>query len=149
MHLAQFNIGHMAHDLDDPRMADFVNGIDMLNRIAEQSEGFVWKYETGVGGVVQEDVDDDPRILVNLTVWDSVENLKFYVWNTLHKHFVKRKAEWFSALDRAHMVMWWIHQGHRPTLSEARAKLDHLREHGPSDAAFDWTCVTDQQRERA
>ena len=139
MHLAQFNIGRMTYDLDDPRAADFMGGIDMLNRIAERSPGFVWKYETfGTGGVVEEDVDHDPRILVNLTVWESLKDLSHYVWNTLHKHFVTRRAEWFTPLEQAHFVMWWIDQGHRPTLAEARARLDHLRRHGNSDHAFDW-----------
>ena len=142
MHLAQFNIGHMTYDLEDPRMADFNRGIDMLNRIAEQSEGFVWKYETGVGGVVQEDVDNNPHILVNMTVWDSFESFRHFVWNTLHKHFVNRKSEWFTPLDTAHFVMWWIPEGHRPTLDEARTKLDLLRQDASTDAAFGWDWLT-------
>ena len=142
MHLAQFNIGHMTYDLADPRMADFNRGIDMLNRIAERSEGFVWKYETGVGGVVQEDVDNNPHILVNMTVWDSFESFRHFVWNTLHKHFVNRKSEWFTPLDTAHFVMWWIPEGHRPTLDEARTKLDLLRQDASTDAAFGWDWLT-------
>lgn len=145
MHLAQFNIGHMTYDLEDPRMADFNRGIDMLNRIAERSEGFVWKYETGVGGVVQEDVDNNPNILVNMTVWDSFESFQHFVWNTLHKHFVNRKSEWFTPLDTAHFVMWWIPEGHKPTLDEAREKLELLRRDGSTDAAFGWDWLTQTQ----
>lgn len=145
MHLAQFNIGRMTHDLEDPRMADFMAGIDTLNSIADRSPGFVWKYETGTAGVVQEDVDNDPLILVNLTVWESVETLQHFVWKTLHKHFVNRKADWFQAIDRAHFVMWWIAKGHRPTLDEARAKLETLRQNGSSKAAFGWDWLTDKQ----
>lgn len=141
MHLAQFNIGRMAYELDDPRMVDFQRGIDMLNTIAERSDGFVWKYETAFGGVVPEEVDGDPRILVNLTVWDSVEALRFYVWNTLHKHFVTRRADWFTPMDSAHFVMWWVPEGHRPDLSEALARLDHLRQHGDSQDAFGWDSI--------
>lgn len=141
MHLAQFNIGRMTYDLDDPRAADFVRGVDMLNRIAEQAEGFVWKYETETGGVVQDNVDDDPRVLINLTVWDSIEALTHFVFKTLHKHFLMRKAEWFTPLDRAHFVMWWIPEGHCPNLTEAQGKLEQLRTKGASDAAFDWAWV--------
>jgi hypothetical protein len=139
MHLAQFNIGRMAFDLDDSRMDGFQRGIDMLNRIAERSDGFVWKYETAFGGVVPDEVDGDPRVLVNLTVWESAEALRFYVWNTLHKHFVTRRAEWFVPLDTAHLVMWWVPKGHCPDLPEALAKLEQLRQHGDSDDAFGWT----------
>ncbi|MEO1140058.1 MAG: DUF3291 domain-containing protein [Pseudomonadota bacterium] len=141
MHLAQFNIGRMTYDLDDPRAADFVNGIEMVNRVAEQSDGFVWKYETGTGGVVQETVDSDPRMLVNLTVWESVEALRRFVWKTLHKHFVTRKAEWFKPLGRAHFVMWWVCRGHRPGLAEAQGKLADLRHYGSTEAAFGWDFV--------
>ncbi|WP_317057774.1 DUF3291 domain-containing protein [Roseovarius rhodophyticola] len=139
LHLAQFNIGRMTYDLDDPRAADFVAGIDMLNRIAERSDGFVWKYETDVGGVVQEDVDNDPRMLVNLTVWESIEALRQYVWKTLHKHFLSRKREWFTPLGRAHFVMWWVQKGQIPTLKQAMDRLDHLRQNGDSEYAFGWS----------
>lgn len=142
MHLAQFNIGHMAYDLDDPRAADFVNGIEMVNRVAEQSEGFVWKYETGMGGIVDEDVDSDPRMLVNMSVWQSIEALRCFTYKTLHKQFVARKAEWFKPLDRAHFVMWWVMIGHRPTLKEAQDKLALLRKNGSTQAAFGWDFVS-------
>ncbi len=138
MQLAQFNIGRILYDLDDPRVADFVNGIDEVNAAAERSPGFVWKYETEFGGAVEVDVDNDPQTLVNITVWDSLENLHQFVWKTLHRGFVARKAEWFKGLDQAHLAMWWVPDGHRPTLSEAQEKLDHLREHGDTDAAFGW-----------
>ena len=145
MHLAQFNIGRMTYDLDDPRAADFVGGIDMLNRIAERSEGFVWKYETAMGGVVQDDVDNDPRMLINLTVWDGIAALKHFVFNTLHKHFLTRKAEWFTPLHRPHFVMWWIAEGHCPDLKEAQGQLEQLRSEGASDAAFDWAWIRDRE----
>jgi hypothetical protein len=138
MQLAQLNIGRMMYDLDDPRAGDFLNGIDMLNRIAERSPGYVWKFETEFGGVVEGEFDNDPRVLVNLTVWESVASLHHFVWNTLHKHFVSRKEEWFTQLEVAHFVMWWVPDGHEPTLSEAQGKLEHLRRHGDSDAAFGW-----------
>lgn len=146
-HLAQFNIGRLTYDLDDPKVADFVGGVDMLNRIADRSDGFVWKYETGAGGVVQDEVDDDPRIVVNLTVWESVEDLRHFVYKTLHKHFLLRKAEWFRALDRAHFVMWWIPAGHQPDLAEARARLEQLRQHGATEAAFDWSWLERGERQ--
>lgn len=138
MQLAQFNIGRLRYDLDDPRVADFMNGVDILNRIAGRSDGFVWKYETGEGGMVDEDVDGDPRIVVNMTVWDSTDSLKHYVWNTLHKHFYTRRGDWFEPMDQVNFVMWWVPEGHQPTLEEALAKLEQLRAQGDSDAAFGW-----------
>jgi len=138
-HLAQLNLGRLAYDLDDPRVGDFVNGLDMVNRIAAASPGFVWKYETGVGGAVEDVVDGDARILVNMTVWESVEALRHFAFQTLHKRFFQRRGEWFAPLGRPGFVMWWVERGHRPTLAEALGRLERLRASGPSPGAFDWS----------
>ncbi len=137
MQLAQFNIGRLAYELDDPRVADFMNGIDILNRIAERSDGFVWKYETEPGGVVEEDLFDDPRIVVNLTVWENEDSLRRYVWNTLHKHFYERRRDWFEPMDQPNFVMWHVPTGHRPDLAEAMRKLSSYRS-GADDSVFGW-----------
>lgn len=137
-HLAQFNIGRLRYGLDDPRVADFVNGVDVLNRIAGRSAGFVWKYETGAGGVVDEQVDGDDRTVVNMTVWEDADALRAFTFKTLHKHFYERRGEWFDALDRAHFVMWNVAPGHEPSLAEGQERLDHLRRNGDSDYAFGW-----------
>ena len=137
-HLAQFNIGRLKYGLDDPRVADFVNGVEMVNRIAGRSAGFVWKYETGAGGVVDEQVDGDDRTVVNMTVWEDAEALREFTFMTLHKHFYKRRAEWFEPLDKAHFVMWHVAPGHEPTLAEGMERLEYLRNHGDSDHAFGW-----------
>lgn len=138
MHLAQYNIGRLRYDLDDPRVADFVGGTDMINRIAERSGGFVWKYETGEGGVVDDLVDGDPRVVVNMSVWVSVETLRHFVWNTLHKHFLTRTREWFEKMDQASFVMWWIPAGHRPDLAEAMARMTEYRANGAGEGVFGW-----------
>lgn len=148
-HLAQFNIGRLAHDLDDPRVADFVAGADLVNRIAGRAEGFVWKYETGRGGVVlDEALHDDPRIVVNMTLWESVETLRNFIWKTLHKHFVNRRAEWFEPMEQAHSVMWWVPAGHRPDLIEARDRLETYRREGASGRVFDWPDLVEARSAR-
>ena len=72
----------------------------------------------------------------------SLEN---FVWNTVHRSFYQRRAEWFEVLGKMHFVMWWVPQGHRPTLTEALGRLDHLRAQGDSDAAFGWTYLKEAQ----
>ena len=37
-HLAQLNIGRLRYPTDDPRMADFMNNLDLVNGLAERSE---------------------------------------------------------------------------------------------------------------
>ena len=56
----------------------------------------------------------------------------------MHRQFYERRREWFEALGERHLVMWWVPEGHRPTLDEAVARLDHLRAHGDSDPTFGW-----------
>ena len=140
-HVAQYNIGRLRYDLDDPRVADFVNGLDTVNRVAERSEGFVWKYETDVGGAVDELVENDPRVVINMSVWEDVATLRHFVWNTLHKHFMARTRDWFEQMDKAHFVMWWVPVGHVPSLEEAQARLDDYRTHGAGPNVFGWADV--------
>jgi hypothetical protein len=140
MHIAQLNIGRLAYPIDDPRMADFVDNLGRVNAMAERMPGFVWRL-VGDGsndGALDLRPFPDPMMAVNMSVWESVETLEQFVWNTVHKRFYNRKAEWFSSMTSHHFVMWLVEEGHIPTIAEARERLDHLDAHGNSDFAFDW-----------
>lgn len=52
--------------------------------------------------------------------------------------FYARRSEWFEHFDGPYFVMWRVPAGHRPSVEEAVARLNHLKEHGTSDYAFDW-----------
>ena len=136
-HLAQFNIARIRYPLDDPRMAEFVENVARVNGLAERTEGFVWRLHDESGHAMNMTVYDDPRILPNLAVWENVEALEGFVWQTLHRRFFSRRLEWFEPIETP-LVLWWISAGHRPDLAEAVARLDHLKAHGPSDHAFGW-----------
>jgi hypothetical protein len=143
-HLAQLNIGRLVAPTDDPRVAEFMGALDKVNGIGKRSPGFVWMME-GSGepgtGNTENSIGDDPQFVANLTVWESVADLEHFVWNTVHRQFYMRRAAWFEVLGAQHFVMWWIAPGHRPTLEEGLARLDHLRAMGNSDHAFDWSHV--------
>ena len=136
-HLAQFNIARIKYPLDDPRMRDFVENVDRVNALANQIEGFVWRLADESGHAMNMRVHDDPTILPNLTVWENVEALERFVWQTLHRRFFLRRQEWFAPIETT-LVLWWIPAGHRPALEEGVARLDHLLAHGPGDYAFGW-----------
>ena len=141
-HLAQFNIGRFRYRTEDPRMADFMNNLDLVNGLAERSKGFVWRLKDESNNATNfRPFNDDPNMAVNLTVWESVEDLERFVWQTVHKRFYGRRPEWFDAMDTPHFVMWWVPAGHRPTLVEAKERLEHLAANGPSDYAFGWESV--------
>jgi hypothetical protein len=140
MHLAELNIARLKYDFEDPRVADFANNLDLVNGIAERSEGFVWRLvDEGNANAIDIRAFDDPTVIVNMSVWQTAEHLERFVWNTVHKRFYQRRAEWFSLMEKQHFVMWWVEEGHEPTLAEAKARLDRLDRHGDSDFAFGWS----------
>jgi len=140
MQLAELNIGRLIADTDDPRVADFMNNLDRINGLGKRMPGFVWMMEGAAGeGNTATKLDDTGRLVPNLTVWEDFPTLENFVFNTLHKKFMERKAEWFEVLDSMHFVMWWVPDGHRPTMDEAMVKLAHLEEHGEGPEAFGWT----------
>ena len=136
-HLAQFNIARIRYRLDDPRMREFVENVERVNWLADKIDGFVWRLKDESGHAMNMRVYDDPTILPNLTVWENVEALERFVWQTLHRRFFSRREEWFARVKTT-LVLWWIAAGHRPDLAEGVARLDHLIAHGPSDHAFGW-----------
>lgn len=135
MHLAELNIAAPKFPLDDPRIADFVDNIDRINALAAKMPGFVWMHKDDSGHATP---TPWPDAVVNMSVWETPRQLEHFVWNTVHKRIYQRKAEWFDAMASHHFVMWWVPDGHRPTLDEAKERLDHLNAHGNTDHAFDW-----------
>ena len=138
MHLAQLNIAHPLHPLDDPRMAGFVDNLDRVNAVAERSPGFVWRLVGEGDDATDLRFDDDPDTIVNMSVWETAEHLEHFVWNTVHKRIYHRKGEWFGTAGKPYFVMWPVPVGHRPDLAEARGRLDHFERYGSSEHAFGW-----------
>ncbi len=137
MQLAELNIAVPKHDLDDPRFADFMNNLDRINSLASTMDGFVWLHKDESGHAMHIPTPW-PEAIANMSVWETAELLEHFVWNTIHKQFYNRKHEWFSTMKSHHFVMWWVEDGHRPTLNEAKERLDYLEAHGNTDYAFDW-----------
>jgi hypothetical protein len=141
MHLAELNVGRLLASTDDPRVAEFMEALDRVNGLGTRMPGFVWMMK-GSGapnsGNTETKIGGDPQFVSNLTVWESVETLEHFVFNTVHRNFYERRAEWFEVLGAMHFVMWWVPEGHRPTLEEALEKLALREAVGDSDAAFGW-----------
>lgn len=138
-HLAQLNVGRIRYETtDDPKMAGFMDNLDRVNAIADRSPGFVWRMQDDGGNATAIKPTDDPRFIANLSVWRDFASFENFVWNTIHKQFYRRGAEWFEPMDRPHFVMWRVPEGHRPTLDEALERLADLQQSGPSDRAFGW-----------
>jgi len=137
MHLAQLNIAHAIAPMDSPIMVDFVNNTDRINALAEKSPGFIWRLTDDQGeNAYSIQVFDDPAMLTNMSVWKDRESLFNYVYSTDHVEIFKRKKEWFSKLKGMHMVLWYIEEGHIPTLAEGKERLEYLQKHGETEYAF-------------
>ncbi|MEZ8629982.1 DUF3291 domain-containing protein [Vibrio lentus] len=136
MKLAQLNIALAKYALDAPEIKDFVDNLDLVNGIAESSEGFVWRLKDESGDATNIKAFDDPNMIVNMSVWDSVDSLKNFMFRTHHRDFMRRKNEWFHRLAEDTYVLWWVEDDHIPSLDEAIERLEHLREVGDTPYAF-------------
>lgn len=149
MQLAELNFGTLKHGWDDPRTKDFADGLDLVNGIAAQSPGFIWRMPDDDMGLVQNDplgpFGDNRQIASTLSVWRDVASLENFVWNTVHRQFYLRRHEWYDVIGNSHLVMWWVPDGHLPDVAEGMARSVHRRDHGDSDHAFGWSWLKDAQ----
>ena len=137
MHLAQINVGRLLYPIDDPRIADFVNNLDAVNALAEESPGFVWRLkDEGSNNATSISAYEDPTILVNMSVWQTPEALYEFVYRTMHRRFVQRRKEWFQLFGAQYMALWWVEEAHAPTVNEGQRRLAHLERFGPTPYAF-------------
>ena len=135
-HLVQSNVARMLGPIEDPVMAGFVERLEPLNALADESPGFVWRYQTDAGDATEVRVFNDELILFNMSVWESVEALENFVYRSNHIEALQKKAEWFERADRATLALWWIEAGHVPSVEEAKDRFDVLWRDGPSAEVF-------------
>jgi len=128
-------------------MDGFTRNIDRINALADRAEGFVWRMvdETSdTDGALDLRLPGDEDMLVNMSVWENVESLYAYVYKTAHAKMIGKRELWFETMSEEYMVLWWVEDGHIPTLNEAKSKLDLLRQKGPTPAAFSFSIPYDE-----
>ncbi len=136
VHLAQLNVGRLLAPVDAPEIAGFVERLDAVNRLADASPGFIWRLATEAGNATDIRPTEDDLFIINMSVWSSLEALRAFTYDSAHVDVLRRRREWFERHVDAHMVLWWVAAGHRPTIGEALERLARLRRDGPSVAAF-------------
>ena len=136
LHLAQVNIALLKEPLDSPALADFVTLLEPVNALADAAPGFVWRLQTDEGDATSIRAFDDERIIVNMSVWESIEALWRFVYEGPHLEVMRRRREWFSRMAESHLALWWIPAGSIPMVEDAERRVAHLRQHGPSRFAF-------------
>ena len=139
--LAQVNIGRMREPLDSPLLADFVAALDPVNAAADAAPGFIWRLQTEDGNATavhafEWDQAGSAGVLVNMSVWESVEALAAYVYSDTHRQVLRRRRQWFERMAEAYAALWWVPRGHIPATDEAEERVLHLRKFGPTPYAF-------------
>ena len=134
--LAQINIGRLVAPIDDPRLADFVAQLDPVNRLAEAAPGFVWRLRSDSGNATDVAYGDDPLVIVNMSVWESLATLRDYTYASHHIQVFRERAKWFEKMDRPNYCLWWVPVGHLPTVAEGKERLEHYRTQGATPFAF-------------
>jgi hypothetical protein len=136
LQIAQINIARAVAPLTDPQLSGFVAQLNAINQLADHSPGFVWRLQTEAGDATTLRVFDDPLIIINMSVWESVETLHAFVYRSAHLPLLHERKRWFDKLLGPYYALWWVPRGHIPTPDEGKERLAHLPEHGPSAHAF-------------
>lgn len=138
-HLAQVNMGRIKAPLDSDVMRGFMSRLDEINALADRSPGFVWRLETSAGNATYfRPYPEDDSILLNMSVWESIEALKDYVYKTAHKEMLRHRHEWFEKFSGVYLALWWVPSGHIPSIDEAKKRIAHVNAHGPTQFAFNF-----------
>ena len=137
--LAQANVAYAIAPADDPRLADYIARLDEMNLLADASPGFVWRYLTDSRDPAQREFPD-PLVLFNMSVWESIDALHAYTYRTAHAEVYAARKRWFvdekAVVGGKALAMWWIPEGERPTVAEAKRRLDDITANGASERAF-------------
>ena len=135
-HLAEINIARLKAPLDHPTIAAFTTALDPVNALADASDGFVWRLVGEAGDATDLRPFDDPDMLINMSVWESLEALVGFVYRQpLHGEIMRRRNEFFTRPE-VFLALWWVPAGHRPTIAEGLGRLETLRRDGPTPHAF-------------
>ena len=134
-HVAQINIGTMVAPTDDPAVAEFMDNLDRINALADDAPGFVWRLQTDEGNATDIHVFPNPLELVNMSVWETLDDLKTYVYRSEHVDFFRRRAEWFEA-DAKRVALWHVAVGEVAELDDAIRRVEFLERSSPSPYAF-------------
>src|SRR5688500_1203327 len=107
-HLAQLNIAVPVAPKEDPRMAGFYAELDRINELADGWPGFVWRLVDDSGADATSLRPFGGDIMVNLSVWESLETLREFTFRSGHLDILRRRREWFRPLGDAYAVAWWV-----------------------------------------
>lgn len=134
-HLAQVNIGLPLEPIGSERLRGFVEMLQPVNAIADAAPGFVWRLQTEDGDATAIRAFADERLIMNMSVWESVEDYAAFVFGPEHLAVMRQRKQWFETMS-VYTCAWWIPAGTLPTPTDAEPRLELLRRLGPTPDAF-------------
>jgi hypothetical protein len=96
----------------------------------------VWRLQSGGGDATAIRAFDDPLIIVNMSVWESMDALHDYVYRSAHGGVARKRRQWFEPLREPYYALWWVALGNIPSVEEGKVRLQHLERHGATAHAF-------------
>jgi heme-degrading monooxygenase HmoA len=135
-HLAQVNIALPLEPLTSARLNEFVRLLDPVNALADRAKGFVWRLGAEEGNATSVRIFEDEQLIVNLSVWESLDDLRAFAFEGFHREVMRRRKEWFSMIGAPYSAAWWIPAGSIPDVAQAESRLVRLRAEGPGPGAF-------------
>lgn len=130
-HLIHANVSQGRASLDDPLMNDFADQMDEIDELAQGWPGFVAQPIPPDEGTVYTEL-----AFLNVSIWESIEQLREFTYSGRHSELLDRRAEWFVQSNRPIYVLYWSPAGESPTEKEISQRFAYLREHGPTPLAF-------------
>ena len=137
-HLAQIEIAMALDDLVSETMVPFVAKLDEINELTDTRPGFTWRLEDEAGSVTSKNVFNDPRLIINMSLWDRIEPLMDFVYKSVHAQVREKRRDWFHMMKDTYHVLWWVEEDKVPTMKEAKQRLGHFKENGTSEYVFDY-----------
>jgi len=144
-HVAQVNIGRLVAPADSEQLAGFFAALDRVNAAADGAPGFVWRLQTEEGNATsvvafEWDQSDSHGVLVNMSVWESIEQLAAFVYGDLHRAVLRGRRRLVPGRRRGNDLSVvgpgrpppLDRRGRGPSASSARPRLDPGRLHLPA-----------------
>lgn len=138
MAIAQMNWGKLKYPINDKRMTEFSNSLNTIYSLAQNHSGFIWRISDEEAEKQLIELGFDELTSSTVSVWDNVDSLKDYTFNSLHGFYVKRSSEWFQKVEGPQLVIWNTSNDYQPTFKESFDRLEYLKNNGATNYAYGW-----------
>ena len=132
LNVAQYNIARLKGPA--ALLPGFLDEVARVNALGDKAPGFLYRYEVSDGNSLAETVRDG--MIINLTVWDSVEALYNFTFKGAHLEMLQRRADWFEPKQMTNILWFTVYE--RVTLAEAEGRMDGYLNFGSHPSAFTW-----------